>query len=46
MSANENADHPLSTKGRAGGKLPAGKITSRIPARSFSAASRYAATKA
>jgi hypothetical protein len=41
---DEGPGHPLSTKGRAGGKLPWGKITSRIPARSFSAASRYATT--
>ena len=34
------------TKGRAGGKLPAGKTTGRIPARSFSAASRKAAKNA
>ena len=32
------------TNGRAGGKLPAGNDTSRFPARSFSEASRKAAT--
>jgi hypothetical protein len=37
-----NADP--ATKGKAGGKLPAGNLASRSPARSFADASRKAAT--